>query len=91
MWKKLHKQSGDKIEFIGINVGINEKIEDVRQYVKSNGMNFPNIFDKDKKIINVFNVMGTPTHIVIDREGTIKYRGAEAPDEIEKHMKELLR
>ena len=91
MWKDLHKKLRDRVEFIGINVGINERIEGVRQHVKSHEINFPNIFDKDRKIINAFNVMGTPTHIVIDREGTIKYRGAEAPDEIEKHMKELLR
>ena len=91
MWKDLHKKLSDRVEFIGVNVGINERIDGVRQYVKSHEINFPIIFDKDRRIIKVFGVMGTPTHIVIDREGTIKYRGVEAPDEIEKHMKELLR
>lgn len=86
----LNKEFGDKIKFIGINVAVNEKIEGVKDYVKSNGINFPNIFDRDKKIIKTFGVMGTPTHIIIDRKGVIRYRGAELPDDLGKHMKELL-
>lgn len=89
MWKKLHKKLGNRVEFIGINVGINERIEGVRQYVKSHEINFPIIFDKERKIIKAFGVMGTPTHIVIDRKGVVRYRGTEAPVDMEKHIKEL--
>lgn len=86
----LQKELGDKVEFIGVNVAINERLEGVKEYVKANNINFTNIFDRDKKIINAFGVMGTPTHIIIDRKGVIRYKGAEAPDDIGKHMKELL-
>ncbi len=89
VWKELHKKVGNRIEFIGINVSINERIEGVRQYIDSHRINFPNIFDKDKKIINAFGVMGTPTHIVIDRKGIIRYRGAEPAKDIEEHMQDL--
>lgn len=90
MWKDRHKKLRDKVEFIGINVGINEKIDGVRQHVKSHEINFQIIFDKDRKIINAFNVMGTPTHIVIDRKGIIRYKDAEVPDDLEKHMRDFL-
>ena len=86
----LHKRLGDKIEFIGVNVGGNERLDGVKKYVKENAVSFTNIFDKDKKIIKAFGVMGTPTHIVIDRKGVVRYMGVETPDDIEKHMKELL-
>lgn len=89
MWKRLHKQLWDKIEFIGINVGINERMETVKDYVKKNDLNFIIIFDRGTKVTNSFGVMGTPTHIVIDRKGIIRYRGAEAPVDMEKHIKEL--
>lgn len=91
MWKELYKKLGDRVEFIGINVGINERIEGVREYVKSHEISFPIIFDKDRRIIKEFGVMGTPTHIVIDRKGIIRYRGTETPVDMEKHMKELTR
>lgn len=87
---KLHKKLSDRIDFIGVNVGINERTEGVRKYIKTEGMSFPNIFDKNRKVINSFGVMGTPTNIVIDRKGIVRYRGTDAPDDLEKHMKELL-
>ena len=87
----LNKKFGDKIKFIGINVAVNEKIEGVKDYVKSNSISFQNIFDKDKKIIKAFGVMGTPTHIIIDRKGVIRYRDAELPEDLGKHIKELLK
>ena len=34
--------------------------------------------------------MGTPTHIIIDRKGVIRYSSAELADDLGKHMEELL-
>ncbi|MBI4848210.1 MAG: TlpA family protein disulfide reductase [Nitrospirae bacterium] len=86
----MHKQLGDRVEFIGVNVAINERPEAVRDYVGTNNLNFTNIYDKGAKITKSFGVMGTPTHIVIDRQGIIRYAGVDAPDDFEEHMKELL-
>ncbi|MBI4686314.1 MAG: TlpA family protein disulfide reductase [Nitrospirae bacterium] len=88
---KLHKKLSDKVEFIGVNVGINEKAEGVKKYINANGLRFQNIFDKDKKIIKAFGVMGTPTNIIIDRKGIIKYIDASPPHNLEKHLSELLK
>lgn len=85
----MHKQLGDRIEFIGISVGINERMEAVENYVKKNHLNFTIVYDKDRKGTKVFSVMGTPTHIVIDRQGVIRYMGADVPDDLEEHMDEL--
>lgn len=86
---ELYKKLGNKVEFIGINVGINERLEGVRQYVMSHGMKFPNVFDKDGRIIRAFGVMGTPTHIIISRKGVVRYRDAVMPEDLEGHLKEL--
>ncbi|MFN3396729.1 MAG: TlpA family protein disulfide reductase, partial [Thermodesulfovibrionales bacterium] len=64
-------------------------LESVTEYVKSHGINFPNIFDRDGKMIRAFGVIGTPTHIIVDKKGTIKYRDAQTPEDLEKHLKEL--
>lgn len=86
----MYKELGDRMEFIGVNVGINEKVEEVKKYINANRLDFQNIFDKDRKIINSFGVMGTPTYIIIDRKGTIRYRDAAVPKDLEEHMKEIL-
>ena len=85
----LHKRLGDKIEFIGVNVGINERLEAVTGYVKFHRINFLNIFDRDGKIIRAFGVMGTPTHIIIDIKGVVRYRDAQMPVDLEEHIEEL--
>lgn len=89
--KELHKRLGDRIEFIGINVGINEMEEDVKGYIKKNGLDFKMVFDKDTKISRSFGVMGTPTQLIIDRSGTAQYRGSDIPEDLEGHMKELMK
>ncbi len=86
---ELYKKLRNKIEFIGINVGINERLKNVRLFVKSNGMDFKNVFDRDGRIIRAFGVVGTPTHIVISRKGVIRYRDAEMPSDLEKHIERI--
>lgn len=86
----LHKKLGDKIEFIGINVGINERIEGVQEYVRKKNMSYTVIFDRDRTIGKSFGVMGTPTHIIIDRNGVIKYRSAGMPLDLAEHMNDLM-
>lgn len=85
----MHKQLGNRIEFIGINVGINERMAAVRKYVKKNNLDFMIVYDKGTEITKVFGVMGTPTHIVIDRKGVVRYFSADVPDDLEEHMDEL--
>jgi peroxiredoxin len=89
--EKLYEKLGDRIEFIGINVGINERIEKIKKYVKEKNLNFTIIYDRDTNITRSFGVIGTPTNIIIDRKGVIRYMGVEVPEDIEGHMKELNR
>ena len=88
--KELQKRLGNSIEFIGINVGINEREEDVRGYVRKNNLDLTMVFDKDTRITKSYGVMGTPTQMVIDRTGTIRYRGSDMPEDIEGHINELI-
>lgn len=87
---ELQKKLGDRIEFIGINVGINEMEEDVKRYIKKNSLDFEMVFDKDRKVSRSFGVMGTPTQLIIDRSGVVRYRSSDIPEDLEGHMKDLI-
>ncbi|OGP95849.1 MAG: hypothetical protein A2157_06415 [Deltaproteobacteria bacterium RBG_16_47_11] len=89
--ESLYKRLSGKIEFIGINVGINEREKGVRGYVKEKNLTFTIIYDEHQKVTKTFGVMGTPTHIITDRKGFVRYRDAKFPDDIDEHMKELLK
>jgi len=88
--ERLYKRLGGEIEFIGINVGINEREKGVRGYVKEKNLTFTIIYDENQKVTKTFGVMGTPTHIITDRKGFVRYRDAKFPEDLEDHMKELL-
>jgi peroxiredoxin len=74
--EKLYREFGDKIEFIGINQDDKKKIED---FVKKFELSFPIARDAEKNIASAFNAR-IPTHILIDRQGTIRYVEPSAPE-----------
>lgn len=89
--EKLKRRFGKKIEFIGVDVWINETMEKVRKYVKDKNLTFTNVVDREAQMLRSFGVLATPTHIIIDRKGMVRYIAAAAPDDLEKHLEELTR
>ncbi|MEE9612445.1 MAG: TlpA disulfide reductase family protein [Desulfatiglandales bacterium] len=78
--ERLYQEMGDKIQFLGINVGINQRIEDVTTYVKKNKLTFPIVYDVDTELTDLFWVRFTPTNLIIGKNGVIRYKKAEMPE-----------
>ncbi len=58
-----------RIVFIGICQDDKTKIED---FMKKFDLNFPVANDADKRVFSAFDAR-VPTHILIDKQGTIRY------------------
>jgi peroxiredoxin len=67
---------------IAINVGFNDSIEAIRSYRKQLGITMPIVFD-DGSLGTAFHVRVTPTHIIIGRDGRIRYVGHLANAELD--------
>lgn len=80
----MYQRYGDKMEFIGICA---DKAEEIGEFVKKHDLSFPVAHDEGRKVTLSFGVR-IPTHILIDKEGKIKYQ-EPYPPELEKFMKEL--
>jgi alkyl hydroperoxide reductase subunit AhpC len=65
--------------------------EKVESYVKERKLTYTIAVDTKSHMIRSFGVLATPTHIIIDRSGMVRYIAASIPGDIEKHMDELLR
>lgn len=78
--KKLHKNYSDKLEIIGINVGINDSVSRTKKYIKKYNIPYDVIYSN--KIANNFNIMGTPTQVVIDINGKVSFIGVNIPEDI---------
>jgi peroxiredoxin len=68
--KELYAQYKDQgVTVVGIS--LDEDIKPVQEMVTSKGMSWPQVSDADKKIRKLFNVKGTPTYYLLDRDGKI--------------------
>ena len=54
-----------------VGISLDEELKPLQEMVKSKGMAWPQIHDADNSLVKLFNVKGTPTYYLIDREGKI--------------------
>ena len=68
--KELYAQHLDQgVAVVGIS--LDDELKPLQEMVTSKGMLWPQIHDADKSLVKLFNVKGTPTYYLIDREGKI--------------------
>ncbi len=78
-----------KLEVLTINVGINDSVRNVKQLFSENGYNLPVVFDADGSLTSKYKVIGTPTQVLIDRDGKVRMRTHLTTDALESAIEEL--
>ncbi len=88
---KLHKKYGPKgLKVVGVNVGVNDSAKRVKKYMKKYKIGYPVAYDKGSVVTKSFGVQGTPTVIIIDRKGTMRYRSHALPKDLGEHFDSLM-
>ncbi len=88
---KLYKQIKPiGMALLAVDVGINDSEAKVKRYIEKYGLSYPVAFDKGAKITKDFNVQGTPTVIVLDKNGIVRYRGVHIPKDLKAHYAKLM-
>jgi thiol-disulfide isomerase/thioredoxin len=77
------KQFGDKIEFIGVNVTVNQTPEKVRRYVGEHDYPLRVLYDDKGTSTRAYKAPATSYVVVIDRAGTVVYTGVGADQELD--------
>ena len=54
-----------------VGISLDEELKPLQEMVSSKGISWPQIHDADKSLVKLFNVKGTPTYYLLDREGKI--------------------
>jgi len=75
----LYQAYGDRVQFLAVNVGINDTPDDVKAFAERRGLRVPMVFDEDSEISVTFWVNMTPMNVLIDREGVIVYKDVQLP------------
>jgi thiol-disulfide isomerase/thioredoxin len=73
--RAAQKEYGSKVEFIGINVAVNQSPSGVRQYMKAKDFGFRVLYDDEGTSTRAYQVPATSYVLIVDRAGKIAYTG----------------
>ncbi len=74
--KTLHETYRDReVEFVLVNVGLDDTIRDVASQALRNELHFPAVKDVDAALARKLGVERTPTAVVLDADRKLVYRG----------------
>jgi len=65
----------EKIEVIGVNMGINDDIASIDAIVRKNHLSMPMAIDKTGDLVQAFGVIGTPYHVLLDKNSNVVFKG----------------
>jgi peroxiredoxin len=77
------EQYGDRMAFVAVNLAMDETMQTLEQAMSTHGLDMPVVFDESREMQTKFGVYGTPTHIVIDRNGRVVHRSNIANDKLD--------
>lgn len=85
----LHKEFGDRIEFVGINSNDpdypGEGLENMKEFVQERGIEFPYLMDEDGTVAKLYGATCTPDPFLFDVSHKLVFHGrivdALEPDE----------
>ena len=84
---KLRQEFPDKLEILAINY--KESIGRVKNFSLEYGINYKILLDKNGEVFRLYNIVGVPGVIILDREGSVQFIGSELPKNYGEIFKEL--
>lgn len=75
---------------LAVNVGVNDSAAKAAAYRDKYGLDYPVAFDEGSEVSRAFGVVGTPTVIITDKSGIVRYRGSSVPEDLGKHFARLM-
>jgi peroxiredoxin len=66
---------GNRVQFLGINVAVNQSPERVRRYLESNDVPFRTLYDDEGASTRAYAAPTTSYVVIVDRAGRVTYTG----------------
>ncbi len=82
-FEQIQNKYGERVEVIGVNLGINDDIEAVEKVIKEFGLTMNMVIDEKGDLAQAFRLMGTPYHLLFDRDMNLIYRGHKADESLD--------
>jgi len=80
--RAAHREFGDRVEFFGVNVTVNQTPERVRKYVAVEHPPFRTLYDEEGVSTRAYQAPTTSYVVIIDRTGKVAYTGTGATQDL---------
>jgi thiol-disulfide isomerase/thioredoxin len=87
--RAAHAAYGAKVEFIGVNVTVNQSPERVRKYLETHKPGFRTLYDDEGTSIRAYQVPATSYVVIIDKSGKVAYTGSGGTQEFDGVLRKL--
>jgi thiol-disulfide isomerase/thioredoxin len=74
---------GADVEFIGVNVTVNQSRERVRRYVETHKPPFRTLYDDEGVSTRAYQVPATSYVVIVDRSGKVAYTGSGGSQDLD--------
>ena len=88
--RSAQKQYGDRVDFYGVNVTVNDRRERVRRYVAENRPPWVTLYDDRGVAVRAFGALATSYVVIIDKNGRVAYTGDGADQKIAAELARLV-
>lgn len=85
-FEHVQKEYGDSIKVIGINLGINDDLNAINDTIKEFNLTMPMAIDESGDLAQKFRLIGTPYHLLFDRNMNLIHRGHEASESLDNKL-----
>ncbi|WP_444997841.1 TlpA family protein disulfide reductase [Aliikangiella sp. IMCC44359] len=86
---EAYHQYGEQVEFLSVNIDINDDKAAVESLIKKYGLTMPTVQDHGGQLSKELDLLGTPMHILINRSKELVHRGHEVDAILKKRLKIL--
>jgi len=74
--REAQQRFGDRVDFYGVNVTVNESKARVQRYVSEKRPPWVTVYDERGVAVRAFKAPATSYVVIVDREGVIRYVGS---------------
>ena len=71
---ELHERYNERVRFLAVNVAVSDPRDRVASTVDQYDLSMPVVYDESGDLWNRYGIIGTPTYVLLDSDGTILHR-----------------
>lgn len=88
-FQHAYEQYGDKIQFVAINIDLNDDAQAIAKVKSRFALTMPLFTDHTKKVAQHYEFIGTPFHVLIDKDNRVIFQGHEADNALDNTLRLL--